>query len=363
MRSLLVVVGARPNFVKVARFRAVAERMGQWRVVLVHTGQHRDERMSDVFLQQFGLEPDHWLGTPAATPTARLAHIMLELESVVMAEKPSRIMAVGDVDSSLAAALTADRMGVPLVHLESGLRSGDRTMPEEINRILTDRIADQWFVTEQSAVDNLLREGADQQCVHFVGNTMIDTLVACRDRIDADPVLQRMGLDGGGHVLMTMHRPATVDDPVRLALVVDLIAGIAEQRRVVFPLHPRTADRLRRNGLRARLDALPGLVTTGPLDYLAFQKLLATASVVITDSGGVQEETTWRGVPCLTLRNSTERPVTVTEGTNELVPFEPVALAEALQRIREGSHRQGRIPHLWDGSATERVFEVLGRLP
>jgi len=359
----MVVVGTRPNFIKVTRFKRVAAERGGWDVRLVHTGQHSDERMSTVFFEQFGLVPDHWLGITGGTPNARMARVMLALEPVLDAERPDTLMVVGDVDSTLAAALTGNKTGTRIAHLESGLRSRDMTMPEEVNRILTDRVTRDFLITEQSGVDNLLAEGAPPEDLHLVGNTMIDTLVAFDDRVQASTVLEELGLGERGHVLMTMHRPATVDDAAGLERLVDLIAGVAKDRPVVFPAHPRTTNNMERFGLSERLRAIDGLRLCGPLDYFAFQKLVATSAFVITDSGGIQEETTFRRVPCLTLRPNTERPVTVTEGTNELITFDPDTVADAIARIVSGRYKKGRVPHLWDGHATERVFDVLDRLP
>ncbi len=362
MKKLLVVVGTRPNFVKVTRFKQVAAARGDFQVELVHTGQHHDARMSTVFFQQFGLVPDHVLHTPAGTPAARLGHLIVELAGVMGTASPDAVVVVGDVDSTLAAALAANRARLPLVHIESGLRNGDMSMPEEVNRILTDRISDQCFTTEPSAAENLLREGKDPSRIHFVGNTMIDTLVAFDDRIHQNDVLRTMDLGEGGHALVTIHRPANVDDAQALRRVIDLVALVAKERRVVFPVHPRTAASLQRFDLQGVLDGIMDLSLVPPLDYFAFQKLVATSAFVITDSGGVQEETTFRGVPCFTLRESTERPITTTVGTNELLPFDLGALTNVLERLRAGGAVRGRIPDLWDGHATERVFDVLNRV-
>ena len=362
MRKVLLVVGTRPNFIKVTRFKEVARAHGGLQVDLVHTGQHFDQRMSTVFFDQFGLVPDHWLEVPPGSPNSQMARIMLGLEEVVGKERPDMMLVVGDVNSTLAGALTANKMGLPLGHLESGLRSRDRGMPEEINRLLTDQITDHYFITEQSGLDHLLAEGRPADAMHFVGNTMIDTLVAFEDRIQASQVLQDLRLGHGGHVLMTIHRPATVDDGEQLARLVDLIAMVAQENPVVFPVHPRTVQNLERFGLLERVRAIPGLHMGDPMDYFAFQKLIATCAFVITDSGGIQEETTYRRVPCLTLRPNTERPVTITMGTNELITFDLGELRAAIDRIRSGTFKQGSIPPLWDGHATERVVEVLHRI-
>ena len=362
MKKAMVVVGTRPNFIKVTRFKEVAARRGDFDIALVHTGQHFDDRMSTVFFDQFGLVPDHWLGIAPGSPNNQMAHIMLALEPLVAAQRPDVMVVVGDVNSTLAAALTANKLGVRLAHLESGLRSRDMGMPEEINRILTDRITNDFLITEQSGIDNLLAEGVSTDAMHFTGNTMIDTLVAFEDRIQGANVLEAMGLGSGGHVLMTIHRPATVDDATELGKLVELIAHVAKDYQVVFPLHPRTTANLKKFGLLDRLGMIKGVHLGEPMDYFAFQKLIATCAFVITDSGGIQEETTYRRVPCLTLRPNTERPVTVTEGTNELITFDLGALQEAIARIHGGRFKHGRIPHLWDGHATERVFEALDRV-
>jgi len=362
MKKLLVVVGTRPNFVKVMRFKAVAEQRGGIQVRIVHTGQHTDDRMSTVFFDQFGMRPDHWLDVPVGSSNTRIAHIMLALELLVTSGKPDAMVVVGDVDSTLAAALTANKMDLCLVHVESGLRSHEPRLPEEANRILTDRLSKHLFTTEPSARENLLREGYDPAMIHMVGNTMIDTLVACEGRIQADGILERMALGKGGHALMTIHRQATVDDPLRLDLLFDLITTVAQRYRVVFPMHPRTMNNVERMGRMQRLRAVPGLHICGPLDYLAFQKLIATSAFVLTDSGGVQEETTYRRIPCLTLRPSTERPVTVDEGTNELIEFDAAQVEAAMERIANGTFKKGRIPDLWDGYATERIFDHLSSI-
>ena len=362
MRKVLIVVGTRPNFIKVTRFKEVATAYPDLDVQLVHTGQHFDARMADVFFEQFGLSPDHWLGVEPGTPNTQMAHIMLGLERVVNEERPDLMLVVGDVNSTLAGAITANKLGIRLGHLESGLRSRDRGMPEEINRILTDQITDHYFITEQSGMEHLLAEGRPKEAMHFVGNTMIDTLVKFEGRIQAAKVLEELGLPGGTHVLMTIHRPATVDDPQELAKLVDLIALVAKDHPVVFPVHPRTTNNLKQFGLQDRLSGIKGLILGGPMDYFAFQKLIATCAFVITDSGGIQEETTYRQVPCLTLRPNTERPCTVTLGTNELITFDLPALQEAIGRIQAGTFKQGEVPPLWDGHATERVVEVLAGL-
>ncbi len=362
MSELMVVVGTRPNFMKVTRFREVAAARGGPHIRLVHTGQHADTNMSSVFFEQFGMWPDHWLGVSQGRPVQRIARIMMGLGDVIDTHAPDAVVVGGDVDSTLAAALSVTKREIPLIHLESGLRSFDRTMPEEVNRVIIDRLSDLHFVTEPSGRRNLLNEGADPAGIHFVGNTMIDTLVACEERIQADPILDHMDLGVGGHVLMTMHRPSNVDDAQGRYRLIELLASVASGHTVVFPMHPRTGTALRLSGGLGELQAIAGLRICPPLPYLAFQRLLATSACVITDSGGVQEETTYRGVPCLTLRPGTERPVTVEEGTNSIVAPTAEAVAHAMAGIRKGGPRGARIPELWDGHATERIFDVLERV-
>ncbi|MBK9148779.1 MAG: UDP-N-acetylglucosamine 2-epimerase (non-hydrolyzing) [Flavobacteriales bacterium] len=360
MKHLMVVVGTRPNFMKVTRFKDVARQQGL-HVQLVHTGQHADDRMSTVFFDQFGLRPDRMLSVPDGSPAARMGHLILALESVMRESRPDGVMVVGDVDSTLAAAIAANKLSLALAHLESGLRSRDLGMPEEVNRILTDRMAGLLLTTEPSGAENLIAEGIAPERIRMVGNTMIDTLVAYDDGIQGSDVLPHFGLRGSGHALITMHRPGNVDEPAALARVVDLVRMVADRFPAVFPVHPRTARNLQEHGLADRLSSHPGITLCDPLGYFDFQKLVATSAVVITDSGGIQEETTFRGVPCLTLRPSTERPITITEGSNSLITFDLQVLDRILERIARGEFKKGKVPHLWDGHATERAVEALMR--
>ncbi|MCU0434620.1 MAG: UDP-N-acetylglucosamine 2-epimerase (non-hydrolyzing) [Bacteroidia bacterium] len=360
-KTILAVVGTRPNFIKVTRFREVAARYPQFTLKIVHTGQHFDEKMADVFFRQFGLVPDIFLDIPQASPNTQMAEIMLRLEKVIAAEKPELLMVPGDVNSTLAAALTANKTGVKIAHIESGLRSFDRTMPEEFNRILTDQLADMLFVTEQSGLDHLAHEHTPPERIHFVGNTMIDTMVKFSAEIDSSPILDQIGTAPGQYVLMTMHRPATVDTAEGLTKLLKLLRYVTAKRRVVFPIHPRTVKNMREAGLENEFTRLEGLLLTEPLDYFAFQKLVKNCSFILTDSGGIQEESTFLQVPCLTLRPNTERPVTVTLGSNELLPFDLDVIAEKITQIENGTFKRGQIPPLWDGFATERIFEVLAK--
>lgn len=358
-KTILIITGTRPNFVKVTQFKKEVQRFPGLEVKIVHTGQHFDKNMSDVFFEQFQLTPDYFLDTPAGTPVSQLANIMLRLESLIQELKPHLIMVVGDVNSTLAGALVANKIGIPLAHLESGLRSNDRSMPEEINRLLTDEITQHFFVTEPSGLSHLRSEGKPEGSIHFVGNTMIDTLVAFQSQIQSSDILSRCGVDNTPFVLMTIHRPATVDFEAPLRKLVDLIEWLLTQQQIVFPIHPRTIQHLKKFGLYDRFSQLSGLHLTEPLGYFDFQKLIASCSFVLTDSGGIQEETTFLQKPCLTLRPNTERPVTITEGSNELIGDDWSVIPDKVKAILSGQFKKGSIPNLWDGQATYRVLEVL----
>lgn len=359
--KVLTVIGTRPNFIKVTQFRRVAAQYPSIDLRIVHTGQHYDGKMADVFFEQFGLVPDYFLEVPPSSPNSQMAEIMLRLEKVFAEFKPDLVLVVGDVNSTLAAAITANKMGIKLAHIESGLRSNDRLMPEEFNRLLTDELADLLFVTEQSGLDHLTEE-RKKTPVHFVGNTMIDTMVAFAEQIGNADVLERLGLQKDRFVLMTMHRPSNVDTKEGLELLLKLVNRITEKYAIVFPVHPRTVKFMQQYGLESAFNGNSKLIFTEPLDYFAFQKLVRDSKFVLTDSGGIQEETTFLQVPCLTLRPNTERPVTVTLGSNVLLPFELNGILEWIERIENGTFRKGEIPPLWDGKATERIFEVISQL-
>jgi UDP-N-acetylglucosamine 2-epimerase (non-hydrolysing) len=359
MSRILIVAGTRPNFIKITRFKKVNEEMGSpFTIAIVHTGQHYDDKMADVFFRQFELVPDYFLNIPPESANTQIAEIMLRLEKVIREFQPSLVMVVGDVNSTLAAAITANKTGVRLAHIESGLRSFDRTMPEEINRIITDEISDYCFVTEQSGQDHLLAENKPKENIFFVGNTMIDTLVAFDHKIRNDQVLKRLNLENQQFVLMTMHRPATVDHKEGLEQLIEVIGLITGSFHLVFPIHPRTTHKLQAYGMMDQLNRNKKLLLVEPLDYFSFQKLVSACTLVITDSGGIQEETTFRGIPCLTLRPNTERPSTVTIGTNELIPFDTDLIREKIGQIMNGTYKKGAIPPLWDGRSTERILET-----
>lgn len=362
LRKILIVIGTRPNFIKVTRFKKVFGRYADIEVKFVHTGQHFDDKMSQVFFDQFGLKPDFMLNIGQGTPNTQMANVMLGLEKVCESYKPDLLMVVGDVNSTFAAALCGNKMGIRVAHLESGLRSFDRTMPEEINRLLTDEITDLFFVTEPSGIRHLTEEGRHIDTMFFVGNTMIDSLVEFNEQIESSAILEELGLEKGTYVLMTMHRPSNVDSEEGLVTLIQMIKRIVASYTLVFPVHPRTVAKLKAFGLWHEIENLSGLIFSEPMDYFAFQKLVAHCKLVVTDSGGIQEETTYRQVPCLTLRDNTERPSTIEFGSNTLVEYTPEALADYMDQIANGTYKKGRIPDLWDGQSTDRIAEVLNRL-
>ena len=328
---------------------------------IVHTGQHYDAKMSDVFFSQLELpQPDYYLGIGGGTHTQQTARIMLEFEPILAAEKPDVVLVVGDVNSTIACALVAVKEHIPVVHVEAGLRSGDRRMPEEINRILTDSISDYLFVTEQAGLDNLAIEGVPAGKVFFVGNVMIDSLVHYRAAAARLSLLKDMQLAPGTYALVTMHRPANVDHEAGLRSILDIIRNTAAVRTVLFPIHPRTLNNMARFGLKEALESIPNVRIIEPQGYLEFLHLMDHASLVITDSGGIQEETTYLKVPCLTFRDSTERPATVELGTNHLLhDLNPQTVHRHVLAIVEGKIKQGTLPPLWDGQAAERIAAIL----
>jgi len=358
-RKVLSVVGTRPNFMKIAPIvAALARRPEEFDHVLVHTGQHYDAEMSEVFFAELGVgEPQHRLGVGSGTHAQQSARVMERLEPVLLAERPDFVLVPGDVNSTLAASLVAVKLGLAVGHVEAGLRSFDRTMPEEINRIVTDAVSDLLFIHSPEARDHLLTEGRREEQIHYVGNTMIDTLVAMRDRIYERPAASRLGVPDGEYLVVTLHRPALVDtDLLRTAM--DALNALSRDMAIVFPMHPRTRARVREAGLP--LDDSGALKLIAPVGYLDFLALVATSAGVVTDSGGIQEETTFLGVPCLTLRDNTERPITETMGTNAVVGLRPERILEAPELIAQIRGRHHHIPPLWDGHSAERIVDVLG---
>jgi UDP-N-acetylglucosamine 2-epimerase (non-hydrolysing) len=361
MIKVLSIVGARPNFMKVAPLHRALESHGGFESLIVHTGQHYDERMSDVFFRQLGLpKPDRYLGVGSGSHAEQTARVMIAFEQVLLEEEPDLVVVVGDVNSTVACSLVATKLHVPVAHVEAGLRSGDRRMPEEVNRLVTDSISDFLFVTEQSGLDNLRREGIPDEKVFFVGNVMIDSLVQFQDAA-TDDVLHAIGVADTRYTLLTMHRPSNVDSLHGLTRIVEILEGVGELAAIVFPVHPRTRARLSEHGFDDRLAAIGGLHLLDPLGYLEFLALMRSAAVVVTDSGGIQEETTFLGVPCLTLRENTERPITVTLGTNELLPLDASAVVASVAATLSGDRKEGTVPPLWDGHAAERIADSLYR--
>jgi UDP-N-acetylglucosamine 2-epimerase (non-hydrolysing) len=359
-KKLLVVIGTRPNFIKVTRFKKIAANYPEIDLKIAHTGQHFDNNMADVFFEQFNLTPDFFLNVSQSSANTQIAEIMLKLEKLVQTEfKPDLLLVVGDVNSTLAASLAADKLKIPLAHIESGLRSFDRSMPEEFNRIVTDQLADLLFITEPSGIENLKKENISADKMRMIGNTMIDTLVEFNPQIERSEILTKLNIVPQKFVLCTIHRPATVDSEAGLRKLIALIETVTKKYKAVFPIHPRTVNNLKKFDLYKELTKNKNLITTEPLDYFAFQKLIKYCRFIVTDSGGIQEESTFLQVPCLTLRGNTERPVTCTIGTNTLVPFEISEIEKYILQIENGTYKKGQIPDLWDGHATERIFAAL----
>jgi UDP-N-acetylglucosamine 2-epimerase (non-hydrolysing) len=329
--------------------------------IIIHTGQHFDERMSDVFFKELNLpKPQYFLGIKEGSNLQRLANVMVKLEPILEKEKPDLMIVSGDVTSTLGGALTASKMKIPLAHIEAGLRSFDSTMPEETNRIITDRLSDFLFVTEKSGIENLKNEGIEATKIHFVGNLMIDTLVENKEKANAINLQKDIGIDFKKYALLTMHRPANVDNEENLKKIIEIIKVITNHIPVVFPLHPRTQSNFKKFKFEKELGEIQDLKLIKPQGYLSFIKLMEKSVAVITDSGGIQEETTFLKIPCITLRNSTERPCTIEIGTNNLVPnLDEKAIEITLLSILNKDNKAGKIPELWDGESAERVANIL----
>ena len=356
--KVLAVAGARPNFTKIAPLLRELGGRPHFHSFLVHTGQHYDAAMSENFFRDLGIpEPDVNLGVGSGSHGQQTAHVLMKIEAILMEQRPDVVLVVGDVNSTLAATLAAVKLNIPVAHVEAGLRSGDREMPEEINRILTDSISTWLFTTEPSGDENLAREGVAPEKIHMVGNVMIDTLLANLERAKQQGTLERLGLEPGKYALLTLHRPSNVDDPERFASLFGALEEIHRSIPILFPVHPRTASSIQQF-LGGRELALR---TTEPLGYLDFLALMADAKLVLTDSGGIQEETTALGVPCLTLRDNTERPVTVSEGTNTIVGADRDLILSHARKVLEGEDRGGRVPKFWDGNASGRIADILER--
>jgi UDP-N-acetylglucosamine 2-epimerase (non-hydrolysing) len=359
--KILNIVGARPNFMKVAPLHRAFSKNPLIESKIIHTGQHFDAKMSDVFFEQLELpKPHYFLGIGGGTHTEATARTMIEFEKVLKSENPDVVLVVGDVNATLACALVAVKEHIPVVHVEAGLRSGDRKMPEEINRIVVDNISDYLFVTEQDGLDNLKKEGVSDEKVFFVGNVMIDSLAYYHQKSKTLSTMQELGVKAKEFMLVTMHRPANVDTPEGLGSILEIIEKASEHLSVIFPIHPRTRNNMEKFGLSDKLKSIKNLVLTEPQGYLEFLNLMDNAKLIITDSGGIQEETTFLQVPCLTFRDSTERPVTVTLGTNQLLAdLNADTVYEKLLEILAGKTKKGVVPPLWDGHTAERIADIL----
>lgn len=361
-KNIFLVAGARPNFMKIAPIiRALQQHSDQFDFQLIHTGQHYDREMSDVFFEELGIpQPDHHLDCGGGSHAEQTAKIMVVFERICMQQPPDCVLVVGDVNSTLACSIVAKKLKIPVAHIEAGLRSGDRAMPEEINRLVTDSISDWFFCTEPAGVENLLQEGQPASAIFHVGHVMVDNLLYQKQQLErqAPDVFTTTKYKKilGRYGVVTLHRPSNVDDPQVLAGILRALNTIAEQLPLVFPVHPRTLEKLR------VLDVQPSerITMLGPQGYMEFLNLWKDAALVLTDSGGLQEETTALGVPCMTLRYNTERPVTVQEGTNTLVGTDPTVITQTALSILEGNSKQGQQPALWDGKAAQRIVAQLG---
>src|SRR5216683_5771581 len=360
---ILNIVGARPNLPKIAPLIREMQRHPDIEPILVHTGQHYDEKLSDIFFRQMGIpSPQVNLEVGSGTHASQTAEILKRIEPVLVERKPDLVLVVGDVNSTIAVSLAAVKLGIPVAHVEAGLRSFDRTMPEEINRILTDAIADYLFVTEEDAIVHLLKEGRPRESIFLVGNVMIDSLLHFLPLARQSGIGEELGLKNGTgwrrFGVLTLHRPSNVDSLDKLTQLLGAINAIAAEMPLIFPVHPRTQQHLTQGGIQHH----PQLRLIPPIGYLDFLCLLSQAKLVLTDSGGIQEETTALGIPCLTLRENTERPITVTEGTNRIVGGDPARIVAAVRDILAGRTNGGRVPPLWDGRAAKRIVEILLRV-
>ena len=360
MTKIICVCGARPNFMKIAPIMKAFKKHGGFDTLLVHTGQHYDKNMSTLFFDELNIpKPDINLEVGSGSHAVQTADIMKCFEPVVLDFKPDYVLVVGDVNSTIACGLVAVKLAVKLIHVEAGLRSFDRTMPEEINRVLTDSISDLLFVTEQSGLDNLKNEGVSPNRVHLVGNVMIDTLLANRSKAQESEILDKLQLAAGRYGVITLHRPSNVDDVTQFSQIIAAFEKIEQDIKLVFPIHPRTRNNINKTDLAQRIAAMKNLLLIDPVGYLDFLCLMSNAQLVMTDSGGIQEETTILGVPCMTLRENTERPITITEGTNRLVHITTEDILRHYQEIHRAGARAAGIPKFWDGKAAERIAGII----
>lgn len=361
MKRVFNVVGARPNFMKIAPIQRLMQKdSAAFEPVLVHTGQHYDERMSKFFFEDLMLpQPDIYLGVGSGTHAEQTAKIMIEFEKICQERKPDLVLVVGDVNSTAACSMVASKMWIPVAHVEAGLRSFDRKMPEEINRLVTDALSEYLFTTEKTGTENLLKEGIDRSKIHFVGNVMIDSLAYFLEKAKTSQILEKLELNASGYALVTLHRPSNVDDPENFMKIIEAFKEIQKELPVIFPIHPRTEKNIDTFGLQNAVSELKNLRLIPPVGYLDFMQLMVNCKFVMTDSGGIQEETTYLGIPCLTLRENTERPVTTEIGTNEIVGTDTTKIIRYARDIISGNWKQGRVPELWDGHAAERIVSLL----
>src|SRR5215472_14529198 len=367
MLKVIVVAGARPNFMKIAPIVAAGKRRpAEFQLIVVHTGQHYDARMSDAFFQDLNLPPpDVYLGVGSGSHAVQTAAVMQAFEPVVLKENPDWIVVVGDVNSTLACALVCAKLNIKVAHVEAGLRSRDRSMPEEINRLLTDQIADLLLTPSRDADENLRAEGIPEERIRFVGNVMIDSLTSQRERARQSPILVDLGLTENSYAVLTLHRPSNVDEQNAFVRILDALAAIAVRLPIVFPIHPRTRKMIEELGLSKRVQQITDLRLIDPIGYLDFLRLMSCARLVLTDSGGIQEETTVLGIPCITLRENTERPITVTSGTNRIAGTDTDKIVESADRALNNPPDKSSAtkPEFWDGHAADRILDALIEAP
>lgn len=357
---IYLVAGARPNFMKIAPIVRALQAQQALSFKIIHTGQHYDREMNDVFFEELGIpQPDVFMAAGGGSHAQQTAKIMVAFEELCAAERPAAVLVVGDVNSTLACSIVAKKLCIPVAHVEAGLRSGDMAMPEEINRLVTDAISDWFFVTEPSAVEHLRREGKPESAIHYVGHVMVDNVLYQADKLSRSDTsgFETSAFKQGRYGVVTLHRPSNVDDAATFTRIAGALREIAAELPLVFPVHPRTRANLDKFGI----DLGPNVTLAGPQAYMPFLNLWKDAAVVLTDSGGLQEETTALGVPCVTIRENTERPVTVDEGSNVLAGTDPARIVAEARRVLRGEGKQGRRPHLWDGKAAERIVAILAK--